>query len=566
MTTLDPDDVRELLRKETLRELVWLDLCREQPAYFANFVKCVDSRSGDTFQFQMLSQDECLEHGLPFHGDDWFWQREYLDWVLENDQTITLKGRQLGVTWVWAMLCLYDALFTPGADILIYSIKEEDAVQVIGRIWDMWLSVPEWLKDHLGVRVIKPTRGARPSTTIEYEHAGGKVSTITGMAATKSAGHGRSAKRILFDEASRQEYARDLWKAVIPAMGDTGGAIGVVSTANGMSDGKGQGNFFHELWLGAGKVDYPKLKATFLRWSMHPDRDEDWYANVSLGQAEKAEQYPNDPDEAFLLSGSPFFDVHALRYYSGALPTILGTFRFESYSNNPSRATLTKVDGGPIELYRKPVPGGSYAIFADVATGSGADYSCAAVIDLSDGAPCSELYMKADYEVFSEQLHFLGVWFNTARIAVEKGGGYGDVVIGHLRDGHKGRKPYSKLYRHRSWDHPTRPTVTQFGYPMTAKTRPHVVASLREWINNRLLPWMTPGWLRECRTFVHRETKPSPRAADGCNDDRVMAWGGALVLYGEFGEHEHDRKKTNLKNIRKPKPTSALDPRAKRRT
>jgi hypothetical protein len=173
--------------------------------------------------------------------------------------------------------------------------------------------------------------------------------------------------------------------------------------------------------------------------------------------------------------------------------------------------------------------------------------------------------MKAEYELFSEQLHFLGIWFNTARIAVEKGGGYGDVVIGHLRSGHQGRKPYPKLYRHRSWDHPTRPTMNQFGYPMTGKTRPHVISGLREWINNQLLPWLTPGVLRECHTFVHRDTNPSPRAADGCNDDRVMSLGIALVLYEEFGEHEHDRKKTNLKNMRKPKPTSALDPRARSR-
>lgn len=566
MTALSADDVREILRKETLRELVWLDLCRENPAYFANIVRCVDSRSGETFQFQMLSELEAAEAGMTFHGIDWFWQREYLDWVLENDQTITLKGRQLGVTWVWAMLCLYDAVFTPGADILIYSIKEEDAAQVIGRIWDMWLSVPAWLPEHLGIKVIKPTRGARPSTVIEFEHADGKVSSITGMAATKSAGHGRSAKRILFDEASRQEYARDLWKAVIPAMGDTGGAIGVVSTANGMSDGKGQGNFFHELWLGAGKADYPKLQKTFLRWSCHPKRDDVWYENVSLAANEKAEQYPNDPEEAFLLSGSPYFDIHALKFYADRLPTVVGQYRFEAYSNNPSRAVLRKGQGAPIEVYEMPEPGGSYAIFADIATGTGADYSVGAVLNLKTGAPCAELYMKADYESFAEQLHFLGLWFNTARIAVEKGGGYGDAVIGHLRDGHKGRKPYPKIYRHRSWDHPTRPTVTQLGFPINAKTRAHVISSLSEWIDGKLLPWMTEGWLSECRTFVYRETKPSPRAADGCNDDRVMAWGGALVLYGEFGEYEHSRKKKNLQNIRKPKPISALDPRAKRRT
>jgi hypothetical protein len=564
VTVLAEDLVRDPEVLGTLRDVHWVSICRDHPAFFANRVRCVDSRSGEIFQFQMLSRAEALENSLEYHGDDWRWQREYLDWVLENPQTITLKGRQLGVTWVWAMLCLYDALFTPGADILIYSIKEEDAVEVVNRIWDMWLSI-EHLAHLFPVKVIKPTRGVRPSTVIAFEHGDGRVSTITGMAATKSAGHGRSAKRILFDEAARQDYARELWKAVIPAMGDSGGSIGVVSTANGMSDGKGQGNFFHELWEGAGKTDYPKLKKTFLRWSQHPHRDQAWYDSVSLGQAEKAEQYPNDPDEAFLLSGSPYFDVHSLKFFSSIQPKPEGYCRFEAFANNPSRAELRWFDGAPIELYRRPEPGKEYAIFADVATGQGLDYSVGAVIDLSDGAPCAELYMKADYEQFSEQLHFLGVWFNNARIAVEKGGGYGDVVIGHLRDGHKGRKPYPRLYRHRSWDHPTRPTVVQFGYPMTLKTRPHVVAALREWINDRLLPYMTPGWLSECNTFVHRETKPSPRAADGCNDDRVMAWGGALVLYGEFGEFEHHRKKQNLKNRRKPKPTSALDPRARSR-
>jgi hypothetical protein len=564
VTTTAQDLVRDPEVLATLRDVHWVELCREHPAFFANRVRCVDSRSGDVFQFQVLTREEAESNGLEFHGDDWFWQRGYLDWVLENEQTITLKGRQLGVTWVWAMLCLYDALFTPGADILVYSIKEDDAKEVIGRIWDMWLSIRD-MAPLLGVKVLKPTRGARPSTEIVFEHADGRVSTITGMAATDSAGHGRSAKRILFDEASRQEHARELWKAVIPAMGDHGGAIGVVSTANGMSDGKGQGNFFHELWLGAGKTDYPKLKKTFLRWSEHPHRDEEWYAGVSLAASEKAEQYPNDADEAFLLSGSPYFDVHALKFYSGIQPKPIGYCRFQPYANAPAKAELKFFDGAPIELYKKPEPGGKYAVYADVATGQGLDYSVGAVIDLRTGEPCAELYMKAEYSEFSEQLHFLGLWFNTAWLAVEKGGGYGDVVIGHLRDGHKGRKPYPNMYRHRSWDHPTRPTVVQLGYPMTSKTRPHVVAALREWINDRLMPYMTPGWLAECRTFVHRETLPSPRAADGTNDDRVMAWGGALVLYGERGEFKHDRKKTHLKNRRKPKPTSALDPRARSR-
>jgi len=547
-----------------------LRLAREHPAYLLHVVKCVDSRSGEIFEFEMLSDAELERVGaeprdfrLDFseRGDDvklkdWSWQRPYLEWILANGQTITLKGRQLGVTWVWAGLALHYLLFRPGSDVLVYSIKEDDAIEVVNRIYDMWLSLPQHFKDL--VRVIKPTRGARPSNRIELEHPDGRVSTVTGMAATESAGHSRSAALVIFDEASRQDYARALWKAVIPASGDKGGKIGVVSTANGMSDGRGLGNFFHELWIGAGYSDYPRLASKFLGWWLHPERDEAWYDQLSLDAAAKAEQYPNDEDEAFLMSGNPYFDMKSLKWYAQeALGRLLYKAKFETFDNRPSSATLIKGDDGEywIDVYREPIPGHKYGLAADNASGHGNDFSCAAVIDLSDGAPCAELHMRAGEDIFSEQIHFMGLWYNTARIAVENQGGYGTTVIAYLRDGHKGRKPYPKIYRHRATDRSDAHETAAYGFPMNLKTRPKLVAELNTWIRDKLFPYVTRGFIAEARTFVRRETGTSPRAADGTNDDRVIAWGIALELYSQFGEHEHDRKKdTRRKAASKPKP------------
>lgn len=538
-----------------------LRLAAQHPAYFAHWVKCVDSRTGEVFEFEVLTEDEAQEvYSVSRLGDrepekTWYWQREYMDWVLEHDQTITLKGRQLGVTWVWALLALWTALFRPGADVLVYSIKEEDAAEVIGRIWDMWESLPEPFKSM--VEVLKPTRGVRPSTRIEFRHPDGRVSTISGMVATKSAGHGRSAALVVFDEASRQEYARELWKAVVPAMGDKGGKLGVVSTANGMSDGKGKGNFFHELWVGAGieARGYPKLQKTFLGWFLHPDRDARWYDTVSLPEAEKAEQYPNDADEAFLLSGTPFFSSASLRRYAGLKAPVLYRCEWRSSPERPSTASLHKGEG-VIEIYEEPVAGHKYAIGADIASGLGTDFSVGAVIDLMTARPVAEIYMKGAYERFAEQLHFTGLWYRggpdlaAAIIAPEKGGGYGDTVIAYLRDGLKGRKPYPRVYRHRPFDRANRPQTETLGFPMTSKTRPKVINELRTWLEDELLEWIPPGLHAECLTFVHRETNPSPRAQDGANDDRVMAWAIALELYSEFGEHEHDRKKVLRKTLK----------------
>lgn len=522
------------------------------PAFLLQHVKCVDSRSGDVFNFTLLTEEECASIGIEYPGGDWYWQRDYLDWIIDQKQSVTLKGRQLGVTWLWAGLALWTALFRPGADVLIYSIKEDDAAEVVNRIWDMWLSLPDHFTS--GIEILKPTRGVRPTTRIEFRHPDGRVSTIDGMVATKSSGHGRSAALVIFDEASRQEYARDLWKAVIPASGDKGGRIGVVSTANGMSDGRGMGNFFHELWAGAGYANYPNLSKKFLGWFLHPERDEKWYDHVPLDEASKAEQYPNTPEEAFLLSGTPFFSSLALKFYAEEDQKAPVLFKAEWVVDpaQPNRAMLRKGQGF-MEVYKEPQPDRSYALAADIATGLGSDFSVGAVIDLSDGTPMAEIHMKGSYEDFAAQLHFTAKWYNTARLAPELGGGYGDTVVAYLRDGHKGRRPYPRLYRHRGYETAARKQSERFGFPMNMKTRPKVINEIREWVDRRLLPYMPPGLLQECFTFVHRETRPSPRAADGTNDDRVMAWAIALEMYAEFGEHEHDRRKSVVSKFKQAK-------------
>ena len=115
---------------EQAKRILRIRAARSDPAFFLHHVRCVDSRSGEVFRFTLLDEDECQGLWLEYRGNEWYWQREYLDWIMSNEQTITLKGRQLGVTWVWAGLALWTALFRPGSDVLVYSIKEDDAAEV----------------------------------------------------------------------------------------------------------------------------------------------------------------------------------------------------------------------------------------------------------------------------------------------------------------------------------------------------------------------------------------------------------------------------------------------------
>jgi hypothetical protein len=163
---------------------------------------------------------------------------------------------------------------------------------------------------------------------------------------------------------------------------------------------------------------------------------------------------------------------------------------------------------------------------------------------------CAELHGKIDPDLAAEQCHFLGRWYNTARLAVELGGGYGDSIIIPLRDGKNGRKPYPKLYRHVQDDRPDFRQNATYGFPITTKTRPLIVNQMEKALREESLPHLPMETILECQTFVRRDTLPSPRAADTCNDDRVMALAGALEMYRRYGIHPHDARSFR-KNRRK---------------
>jgi len=224
-------------------------------------------------------------------------------------------------------------------------------------------------------------------------------------------------------------------------------------------------------------------------------------------------------------------------YSEHALLEPIGRLKFIP-SHTGATAKLHWTELGWTRVFAKPDETHTYALAADVATGRGMDYSAAYVIDLTSMAFAAEFHAKIDSDEFAEQLHFLGRWYGSARLAVEMGGGYGEPVIIALRDGRKGRPHYPKLYRHAIADRADMHQLANYGFPMNTKTRPTVINGLEQAIRERTIPALPRGLLMELRTFVRQRTLPSPRAQDGSNDDRVMAAGIALELYRQYGTHE----------------------------
>jgi hypothetical protein len=260
--------------------------------------------------------------------------------------------------------------------------------------------------------------------------------------------------------------------------------------------------------------------------------------------------------EWLFIDGTCAFDLDALTEYKNAAPSPIDQFNFQPKKGG-REASFDRSKKGRVRVYRESEDGHSYAIGADTSTGRGEDYSCAYVVDLSDMALVAEYHGKLDADIFARDLHFLGRWYETAIIAVESAGGWGEPVIISLRDGKGGRPPYPRMYRHQLDSSVDMDTMQRYGFPVNSKTRPHIIALIKQAVRERSLPWMTSHLANECATFCDFEDgRVSPRAQPNCHDDAVMAAAITLELYRKRGKHP-DREARIAKRKRfRPKLTA----------
>lgn len=545
-----------------------------------------DERTGEVFTFEHLREADTAkwkacwpsisaDDVLEIRERDWSWQHDAFLWLYYGKRTITLKARQLGFTWLGCQTCVVDALVVPGSLCLIYRQKEEEAIENVRRCWALFESLPKHLR--MDVEVITPARGALPSTEIKLRHPSGAISRIVAMTSASASGHGKTARRVILDEHSRIDRIAEIMKAVQPAAGKQG-HIGIISTANGVSNEEtGEGNQFHWTWVNAEEAGFDKR---FLSWAFHPDRDKEWYETSDevrgLKPHERAEQYPSTEDEAFTLTKRLFFSGEDLMWYGKHRvkePLYRCDFVRPQDKNRlatGNQAVIAKWDAtqferrrsgrvsdanGAIRVYKEPVPGQSYAIGADVASGDGLDYCAAYVIDLSSCELVAELRQRYIGDVYAAQLHFLGRRYNTAKLAVETQGGYGDGVISALRDRTAGRPVYPNVYRHRLDSQPANPEQKRFGWPTNVATRPKILNQLERHVRERTLPFLSHRLLAEMRTFIEDDKRsPSPRAQNGAHDDCVIAASIALEMFRQFGDFP-SRQRTGRKKSARPEPS-----------
>lgn len=287
-----------------------------------------------------------------------------------------------------------------------------------------------------------------------------------------------------------------------------------------------------------------KLTLEQLHWRRRCIKDK------CAGSVKKFQQeYPSTAEEAFLTSGSPCFDAHAVArlaqnarpaLWTGEISLLKPRTGGESFECN-----LVRTPAGHLRIWDHADPGREYVIGADVAEGRvrdknlsarrklisygdrQPDYSSASVVELHTGLHVASWHGTVNPHEFASILHAMGLHFNNALLVVEVNGpGYATVIclVEQMR--------YPKMYRTRQYAvSEASGLATEFGWRTLPQTREQLMFQITQALDEGNLFTRDAKLIDEMRT-MERDPNGLPRAMGSNKDDRVFSF--ALAMQGRY--------------------------------
>lgn len=372
-------------------------------------------------------------------------------------------------------------------------------------------------------------------------------SFVVATAGGESVGRGETLTHVHASELAfwQKSTALDNWNGLTQAVPNTKGtAIFVESTANGVT------GIFYDLWRGAvtGTNGYVPV---FIPWFIDPDyreavpdsfertpEEEDLAEKYSLDNEQLMfrrkkiaqngidlfrQEYPSEPDEAFLTTGRPVFNPEQLSEQLNNTRDLEQRLALEGDEFTPNHR-------GELFTFRPHVEGEQYVIGADVAMGvRGGDYSVAQVLD-SKKRQVATWRGHAHPDYFAEVLYALGEYYNDAYICVENNS-HGILTCTRLGKD----MAYPNFYTEVQHDKVTDRETVKLGFSTTVKTKPLVIDQLRASVREGEIELNDKVTIREMLTYIVTESG-AMQAEAGCFDDCVMSL--ALANYVHQGAWE----------------------------
>jgi len=474
-----PKSYQEIIREEYKK-------CYASPVYFMkHYVKIQHPIRGSIFFDLYPFQEGTLQDLHDYHFN------------------IILKSRQMGISTLVAAYSLWLMIFHKDKNILIISLKQDVAKEIITKVRFANDNLPTWLK-------VKCEEDNRLS--LKFQNG----SQIRATSTTKKSGVSLALSLLIIDEAGLIEEAEELWTSAQPTL-STGGRAIILSTPRGV------GNWFHKMWVGAeenndgrlGKNGFHPIK---LPWDLHPERDPEWrrIEGEKQGNPKKAAQ---EFDCDFIATGDNVVDLGIVEWYK------------KTKKKEP--VDTRGVDKG-LWVWQFPDYSHTYIVSADVARGDGADFSAAHVIDVSLETPTQVAEYKGNLGTkdFGNFLVALATEYNNALLIVERENvGWSTIQTIIDRDYKNlfyssADLKYVDVQRQLTNSHASEEKKLVPGFSTNIKTRPLVIAHLEQFFREKAIDIFSARTFAELETFIWKNGKA--QAMEGYNDDLVMSLGIAL--------------------------------------
>jgi hypothetical protein len=436
---------------------------------------------------------------------------------------IILKGRQQGMSTMVGGYLYSQVSQKTAKKAIVVTHKSDSTTTLFNMTKRYHENIPEILKPNTSYSSRKELVFDKLDSSFMVATAGGD-----GIARGETITHAHLSELAFWKESIARENLNGLLQS-IPETPDT--AVFIESTASGVTGP------FYEMWQGAEKGINGYL-AVFVPWFIQKeyrtkcppnfektpeeimvaekfglDDEQVYWRRLKVNQNGLdmfKQEYPCEPDEAFLTTGRPVFDVESL------------TNRIRKMEGPIRRMALTLGEWevhpqGELFVYKEIDPGETYYIGADVAMGvRDGDYSVAQILDANKNQ-CGVWRGRVHPDYYAEVLYKLGMLYGEAKIAVESNN-HGLLTVNNLYKIWSYPNVYMKVVEDKMTDVDT----PLLGFQTNSKTKPLIIDHLRASLREGELVLNDKTTMQEMLTFVVKESGKL-EAEQGCFDDCVMS-------------------------------------------
>jgi len=485
----------------------------------------------------------------------------------KTQRNIILKSRQLGFTTDESIDMLDDTLFTPHFNSLFIAHTKDDATSIFDKKVDY-----AWKGMHEIHNLWKMESDTAMELKFDFGELDGKFrgQTVSSISVSNS-GRSGTYNRVHISEfaklcATYPIKAQEIISGTIPTV-PFDGRIDIESTAEGM--GGHFSDMFWEAWNRGEPIHTTQFKAHFYNWTWDDEEINKVKEIIPVEQMEDVrfkelqeahnlsdkevtyyylkwlslkkdwnilrQEYPTTPEEAFILSGSPYFNTERITMliHKTKVPIWQGEIELKCQHPtqcsfielcNSKRPILTEQANGKLLIWEHPQSYSSYIQGDDTAEGVGQDNSVADVINNKTlKTVASYVSGSCPPDEFALVVFALGLYYNNAYTGVESnkdGLWINDTLF---------KMGYPNLFFRERYDDITKSVGKQLGFRTGARERDPILANLKSYLNNYDDIWVDRAFLDECLTFI-RNKVGKPEAMEGRKDDRIMAKAIALEI------------------------------------